>query len=133
MPITAGEDVVASGVGAALVTVTAVPLTKTWWKRHRERQAQRAYDRGVEGIEGVTSTIVSGRERTAILEREMKGVKNRLEKVEAATNETNALVRSLVGGDGNGNSLASILERLARQGGVWHDGPQKMNRRRDDS
>lgn len=131
--LTTGEDVLTAGFGSALVTIAALPFTRRGRDFLREWRAQRIYDHGAQEIPGVRPIVIPSRERTAALEREMKGVKTRLSAVETTTNDTNVLVRQLIGGDGNGNSLAAVIERLAKLNGVWVEGATPHNRRENDA
>ncbi len=113
-------------VGAAILGASFLPTIRQTRQRFTNWRADRAYSRGVKPVPGVMDGTVPARERTATLEREIKGIKGRLGMVERVTTETHELVKQLVGETAGGNSLASVIERMARQSGVWQE-PQDSN------
>ena len=144
-PFTAEEGRAAGELLAAGVGVTAVPFSRKWWKRRADRKAQHAFEDGLPEVPGVREAIPKGRERTVMLERDMKFVRQSLAELSVTVEslaqnqgDMKAMITNLdkkiTGNGGNTYDSGDVLQRVAKALGVWEVGSEhEKNRREGDT
>ncbi len=144
MHITFEEERTVGEMLAALLGISGIPLSKRWRQQRAANRAQRDYEHGLPEVPGVRAAVPTGRERTVILERDMKFVRQSLDTLNTAVEsiaahqaETTQMIMKLdkkaSGNGGDTYDFADVLQRVAKVLGVWEVGKeQDMNRRKDD-
>lgn len=144
MHFTFEEERTVGEVFAAVLGISGIPMSRNWRERRRVRRDQKIYEEGLPGVDGVREAIPTGRDRTALLERDVKFLRQSLDALaisvtSLATSQTEmkgmiaTVDKKLTGNGGNTYDSGDVLQRVAKALGVWEVGSDdNQNRRKDD-
>jgi len=110
----------------AFITGIGVPVTRKARKAARERRMDRLYESGVKGVPGLIPEVLPAKERTAMLERDLKQAKRDIGEIKTQVislvegqDEIKATLKLLFPNGKNTNNPGDLLARQAIQNGTW--------------